>query len=80
MWGEFNKGKMVLTCWLPGRRAQQKDNGSCSSNFCLEVTQLSLSMHVSGIFRAVVLPLEPRVYVYEQGSICLGPLRGHLDF
>lgn len=56
-----NTGKRGPAFQLHEKRAQQRDSGGYSSSPCPESTQLSLSRYVSGISRASVPLMEPRV-------------------
>lgn len=59
-WGGFNTGKMVPLCRLPQRGLRKRSNGSWPSSFCTGAMQVSLSLYVPCIFRAIDPPLEPR--------------------
>lgn len=57
--------KVVSACQLHGRSAQHRNNSSFPSSPHPEVTQLGLSLYVSGASTVTVPELEPRVSACE---------------
>lgn len=78
----------TCTCRLCEGRMQQRNNGAyqhlspwerCSSSPHPETRQFSFSLYVPAAFQAVAPSLELRTSFCDQESLCLGPLRRHLD-
>ena len=79
--GNTDSGLVSACTWsLCEGRAQHRHPSSCPSSPCSEAKQFSYSLYVAGTFQAAVPSLEFRMNVCEWMNLCLGPLRGRLDF